>query len=138
MDEATRQGLQKGFGLTAEEVDSVTPNVLKIIASIPIFRKHRIVAEVTESTHCAAGINTGQRYIFKTIPPVLVPEDSDCPLCIRALGPVTGFVNTIMDRLAEGIDPNEALFNTAECLDPGLGSGGMGKVRFRVYAEKKE
>jgi hypothetical protein len=43
-----------------------------------------------------------------------------------------------MDRLAEGLDPNGAIFNTAECLDPGLGSGGMGKVRFRVYAEKKE
>ena len=32
-------------------------------------------------------------------------------------------------------DPNDRVFRVAECLDPGLEAGGLGKVRFRVSVE---
>ncbi|MBU2252892.1 MAG: hypothetical protein KKI04_05510 [Proteobacteria bacterium] len=55
---------------------------------------------------------------------------------MRAIGPLTGFVNTILEMIAAGQDPNDRVFMTAECLDPGLEAGGLGKVKFRVRVEK--
>ena len=95
--------------------------------------KTRIVAEVIESTYCAAGIQVGQTIVIQA--GALIPEKSTAPLCMRAIGPLTDFVNTILEKIVAGEDPNDRVFMTAECLDPGLGSGGLGKVKFRVRVE---
>jgi uncharacterized repeat protein (TIGR04076 family) len=68
----------------------------------------------------------------------LIPEKSTAPLCMRALGPLTGFVNTILEQIVAGVDPNDRVFRTAECLDPGLEAGGLGKVKFQVRVERRE
>lgn len=136
MDEAIRKALMKGMGLPEADVAKVSPNIQKIIANYPKFQKYRIVAEVTDAEYCGAGIRKGQKYVFSTLPPLLLAQESNCPMCIRALGPLTGFINTLMDRIAEGVDPEDGIFRTAECLDPGLEHGGLGKVYFKVYARK--
>ena len=54
---------------------------------------------------------------------------------MRAIGPLTGFVNTILEKIVDGQDPNDRVFKVAECLDPGLEAGGLGKVKFVVRTE---
>ena len=136
MEEAIRQTLKKVMGMPDVDIAKVSPNIQKILGSYPKFRQYRIVAEVMDAQYCGAGIKKGQKYIFSALPPLLLAKESDCPMCIRALGPLTDFVNNIMDRIAEGIDPEERIFKTAECLDPGLEHGGLGKVYFKVYAQR--
>lgn len=136
MEEIARKILKKVMGMPDADIAKVPPNIQKMLASYPKFQKYKVVAEVMDSQYCGAGIKRGQRYVFSTLPPVLLAQESDCPLCIRALGPLTSFVNNIMDRIAEGVNPDDGLFRTAECLDPGLEHGGLGKVHFKVYVQK--
>lgn len=136
MEEAMRQTLKKVFEMPDVDIAKVAPNIQKIMGSYPKFQKYRIVAEVMDSQYCGAQIKKGQKYTFSALPPLLLAKESDCPMCIRALGPLTGFINSVMDRIAEGIDPEEGIFQTAECLDPGLEHGGLGKVHFKVYARR--
>ncbi|MBI4289006.1 MAG: hypothetical protein HY671_11335 [Chloroflexi bacterium] len=136
MEEQTRRTLTKFMGVPESDVDKVAPNIQKIIASHSKFQKYRIIAEVIDAEYCGAGIKKGQKLVFGALPPVLLAQESDCPACIRAVGPLTGFVNNLMDRIADGIDPQDGIFQVAECLDPGLEHGGLGKVYFKVYAQK--
>ena len=110
-----------------------SPGVYKFFTRIEQVGKHRIVAEVIESHYCAAGLKEGQKIVIEG--GALVPERSTAPLCMRAIGPLTGFVNTILEKIVDGQDPNDLVFNVAECLDPGLAAGGLGKVKFAVRVD---
>jgi uncharacterized repeat protein (TIGR04076 family) len=110
-----------------------SPGTQKFFSRIREVAKHRIIAEVIESKYCAAGVKVGQKIVIEG--GALVPEKSTAPLCMRALGPLTGFVNTILEKIVAGEDPNDRVFRVAECLDPGLEAGGLGKVKFDVRVE---
>jgi len=110
-----------------------SPGVYKFFTRIEEVGKHRIVAEVIESRYCAAGLKKGQKFVIEG--GALVPEKSTAPFCMRALGPLTGFVNTILEKIVAGEDPNDRVFQVAECMDPGLEAGGLGKVKFQVRVE---
>ena len=116
-----------------ETFQATSPGVAKFFSQINAVMGYRIVAEVTESSYCAAGLQVGQQIVIEG--GALVPAKSTAPLCMRALGPLTGFVNTIIEKIVAGEDPNDRVFRTAECLDPGLAAGGLGKVKFDVRAE---
>jgi uncharacterized repeat protein (TIGR04076 family) len=116
-----------------ETLKSGSPGVYKFFTRIEEVGKHRIVAEVIESHYCAAGLKKGQKIVIEG--GALVPEKSTAPLCMRAIGPLTGFVNTIFEKIVAGEDPNDRVFKVAECLDPGLEAGGLGKVKFEVRVE---
>ena len=123
-------------GISDEDWETLkkdSPGVYKFYARIEDVGKSRIVAEVIESKYCAAGLKVGQRLVIEG--GALVPEKSTAPLCMRALGPLTGFVNTILEMIVAGKDPNDRVFQVAECLDPGIEAGGLGKGRFRVKVE---
>ncbi|MGA2400805.1 MAG: hypothetical protein ABSG91_03750 [Syntrophobacteraceae bacterium] len=107
--------------------------VYKFFTRIEEVGKHRIVAEVIESRYCAAGLKKGQKFVIEG--GALAPDKSTAPFCMRALGPLTGFVNTILEKIVAGEDPNDRVFQVAECLDPGLEAGGLGKVKFQVRVE---
>ncbi|MBE0616695.1 MAG: hypothetical protein IH608_02050 [Proteobacteria bacterium] len=131
-----RKLLEQVVGISGEDWEvfrTGSPGVYRFYENLDRVLGHQVVAEVIDSRYCAAGLQVGQRFVIKG--GALVPEKSTAPLCIRALGPLTGFVNTILEKLVAGEDPNERVFMTAECLDPGLEAGGLGKVRFRVWAE---
>ena len=113
-----------------------SPGVYKFFTKINEVVGRRIVAEVIESRYCAAGMKKGQKFVIEG--GALVPEKSTAPFCMRALGPLTDFVNTILEKIVAGEDPNDRVFQVAECLDPGLEAGGLGKVRFRVRVEMAE
>ena len=110
-----------------------SPGPQKFFARINEIAKHRIVAEVIEARYCAAGIKVGQKIVIEG--GALVPEKSTAPLCMRGLAPLTGFVNTILEKIIAGEDPNDRVFRVAACLDPGLDAGGLGKVKFDVRVE---
>jgi len=110
-----------------------SPGVYKFFTRIEEVGKHRIVAEVIESRYCAAGLKKGQKFVIEG--GALAPEKSTAPFCMRALGPLTGFVNTILEKIVAGEDPNDRVFQVAECMDPGLEAGGLGKVKFQVRVE---
>ncbi|MBW2201744.1 MAG: hypothetical protein JRF71_13060 [Deltaproteobacteria bacterium] len=107
--------------------------VYKFFTRLDEVVKTRIIAEVIESKYCAAGLKNGQKFVIEG--GALVPEKCTAPLCMRALGPITGFVNTILEKIVSGEDPNDRVFMVAECLDPGLEAGGLGKVKFQVRVE---
>jgi uncharacterized repeat protein (TIGR04076 family) len=113
-----------------------SPGVYRFFERIDAVADARIVAEVVEARYCAAGMRVGQKIVIEG--GALIPEKSTAPLCMRALGPLTGFVNTILEQIVAGVDPNDRVFRTAECLDPGLEAGGLGKVKFQVRVERRE
>ncbi len=116
-----------------ETFKSGSQGVHKFFTRIQEIGKFRIVAEVIESRYCAAGLKKGQKFVIEG--GALVPEKSTAPFCMRALGPLTGFVNSILEMIVAGNDPNDRVFQVAECLDPGLEAGGLGKVKFQVRVE---
>ena len=100
-------------------------------------RKYKIIAEVIKSKYCNAGLKVGQKFVFKVMPSVLLAEESDAPLCIKALGPMGDMMFGFWDRLSGGIDPNEGMWTHVQCMDPGIDKGGLGNVQFKVYAKKE-
>ncbi|MBN2568105.1 MAG: hypothetical protein JXB42_01610 [Deltaproteobacteria bacterium] len=128
--------VQQAVGITNEDWEifkAGSPGVYKFFTRIEEVARSRIIAEVIESKYCAAGLKKGQKIVIEG--GALIPEKSTAPLCMRAIGPLTDFVNTILEKIVAGEDPNERVFMVAECLDPGLQSGGLGKVKFRVRVE---
>jgi hypothetical protein len=137
---AAGRAFNKATGMTDEEFQKHIEYASnrKLILKKEELDKYRFVAEVVESRNCGARIKVGQKYIIKSIPNMLLVEESDCPLCIKALGPVSNLMHGFWERIVEGLDPNEGFWSHARCLDPGVEYGGKGSVAFRVYAERIE
>ncbi len=137
-EEMIKQIMKQQFGISDEDFQSHMSHAQnrKLAERIPELMKYRIIAEVIESKYCGAGLKVGQKYVFNTFPAVLIAEESDCPLCVRALGPIANLIVGFWDRMVEGLDPNGGMWSGAECLDPGIKRGGLGHVVFKVYAKK--
>ena len=41
-----------------------------------------------------------------------------------------------MDRILDGLDPNEMWRDQVSCMDNSVQDGGLGRVVFKVYCEK--
>jgi len=135
-----KKGFMAGYGMTEEEWDKFVsiPSNMKLMLAHDTMCKYRIVAECTESKFCGAGIKVGQKFYFQTIPNVFLPEESDAPPCIKALGPLADHMHGLWERMFEGLDPNEGMSQYVSCLDMGLEYGGIGHTVFRLYCEKIE
>lgn len=133
-----KEGFMKKHGMSSEEFDEYVsfPCNLKLILAHDVMVKYRIVAECVESKYCGAGIKVGQKYIFQTVPNVFLPEQSDAPCCIKALGPLAEHMHSLWERMFEGLNPNEGMTLYVPCLDMGLKYGGIGTVIFRIYCEE--
>ena len=131
------QGLKQFMGMSDAELEEHISFEFnrRLLAHHEEMAQAKIIAEVTETTYCSAGCKVGQKLVLKAFPAVLLPEESDCPLCSKAIGPVADLVHQLWDRLSEGLDPNEGQAQFASCLDQGIKYGGLGNVRFRVYVE---
>lgn len=136
--EFIKQMMQQAVGITDEDFEKYMsyPKNLGIAKATPELMNYRIIAEVTESKYCSAGVKPGQKYVFQAIPAMLLTEESDCPFCARAIAPVGAILGNVWDKIIEGTNPLEE--ELVGCLDPGVENGGLGHVIFRVYAQKKE
>jgi hypothetical protein len=142
MDEATKALLTQVVGVTDEDLAKVSRPLEKMLSNVPRMMQYRIVAEVTSSKYCFAGLKVGDKIVFS---PFLNKEETTAPLCPWALLPV--FITLrpfwertieLLDRGIEGIDDlnDGVMTKLAGCLDLGLDAGGLGHVDFKLYAEK--
>ncbi len=136
--EGTKQFMKGHHGISDADFERHIsyPANRKMVLRKSELDKYKIIAEVIESKYCGAGIKVGQKYTFQSIPNLLLVEESDCPLCIKALGPISELMHGFWDRIIEGAEPNEGMWQYARCLDMGLDYGGLGSVVFKVYAQK--
>ncbi len=136
MDEPSRQIAKQVIGITDEDLDRLSPGMKKLLSDLPEKTKWKVVAEVTESKYCFAGLKPGDKLVFNF--PVLNVAESTAAPCIEAIAPLTNQIRAMVDRVAEGTDPNESIFATQQvsCMDVGVEHGGLGRVMFRLYAEK--
>ncbi len=134
------QPLKQLFGMSDSQIEEHIGYAFnrKLMAHQQEMGKAKIIAEVTESTNCLAGCRVGQRLVLNCLPAMLLPEESDCPLCSKAIGPVADLVMSFWDRMTEDLDPNEGWAQFAGCLDAGVKYGGLGHVVFKVWVEKGE
>ena len=136
MDELSRQMTKQAIGITDEDLERLAPGMKKLLSDLPEKMKWKIVAEVTESKYCFAGLKPGDKFIFN-FPMLNVAESTAAP-CIEAIAPLAGHIRAMVGHVAEGGDPNDSIWATQQvsCMDVGVEHGGLGKVMFRVYAEK--
>jgi uncharacterized repeat protein (TIGR04076 family) len=132
------QPLKEMFGMSDAELEEHISFAFnrRLLAKAEEMGRAKIVAEVTESKNCLAGCQVGQKLVFKCTPAILLPEESTCPLCSKAIGPVAELVMQMWDRMTEDLDPNDGQAQFASCLDQGIKYGGLGNVRLKVYVEK--
>ena len=135
MDEVSRQIAKQAIGITDEDLDRLSPGMKKLLSDLPGKMKWKIIAEVTESKYCFASLKPGDKFVFNF--PVLNVSESTAAPCMEAIAPLANHIRAIVDRVAEGGDPNESIFATQQvsCMDVGLEHGGLGRVMFKVYAE---
>jgi hypothetical protein len=139
MDEMTRQIMKQTIGITDEDMEKLSPNMQRFLSDIPEKMKWKVIAEVTESKYCFAGLKPGDKFVFSY--PVLNVSESTATPCIFAIAPLINRIGARADRVAMGADPNDSVYSIfaveqVSCMDVGLERGGLGKVWFRVYGEK--
>jgi uncharacterized repeat protein (TIGR04076 family) len=138
MVKGVKESLGRFMNMTDEDIRTLIsrPHNRKLMMRSEELEKYQIVAEVTASKYCSAGLKPGQKFTFNAAPTVLVPSESDGALCVKALGPIADMVMGFWDRILEGVDPNQGMWQIAECLDPGIDRGGLGHAVFKVYCKK--
>ncbi len=136
MDEMSRQIVKQVIGITDEDLEKLSPGQKKLLTDLPDKMKWKVVVEVTDSVYCFAGLKPGDKFVINY--PVLNVAESTARPCIAALWSVWNHIGSIADRVAEGLDPNDSILAGQQipCPDVGLEHGGLGKVGFRVYAER--
>ena len=136
MDEISRQIVKQAIGITDEDLEKLAPGMKKLLSDLPEKSKWKIVAEVTESKYCFAGLKPGDKLVFNY--PMLNIAESTAAPCMAAIAAVANHIAPMVDRVAEGADPNDSISASQQvlCPDVGLEYGGLGKVVFRVYGEK--
>lgn len=137
VDPQVAQLLKERIGITDADLAKVGERVQRLMKMRPMLLQHQLVAEVTQAKYCMAGVQEGQKLVFNCAPLSLDAKASDCPLCLRAFGPVIEPVTILRELFLAGIPPEKLPTRGAECLDPGLDAGGLGHVRFKVYLQKK-
>jgi uncharacterized repeat protein (TIGR04076 family) len=136
LNEQQREFLKTNFNMPDEDLNKVPEHIIGIFSKFEELSKYELDVEAIDSTYCSAGIQAGQKFTFSAMPIILKTEKSTAPLCMRALGVLTPFLNNIADKIVNNSDPNGSIWPFAECMDPGLGHGGFGKVRFKFTAKK--
>jgi uncharacterized repeat protein (TIGR04076 family) len=131
MDPHVKEMLKVNFGLGDDDLIKLTPNIIKLMQNMEHLAQYKFQAEAVSASLCSASIQEGDKFVFSSMPIVLLPDLSTAAPCMRALGVLTPFLSNMADRIVTGVSPNDTIWSVAECMDPGLGNGGFGKVRFR-------
>ena len=132
--EPIRKMLKDSIGITDEDLNKLSSGLQKLLSAVPELLKWKIIAEVTDAKYCFAGCKVGDKLVFSGTN--LIAKESTCPLCMGAVAPLLERMHIMQDRIADGRDPNGLWTSYAQCYDRGIEHGGLGKVIFKVYAEK--
>jgi uncharacterized repeat protein (TIGR04076 family) len=136
MDERSREIAKKALGITDEDLDKLSPGMKRLLSNLPEKAKWKIIAEVTESKYCFAGLAPGDKFVFNF--PLLTIDESTAAPCMGAIAPLANQIRALLDRVADGGDPNESIFASQQvaCWEMSLEHGGLGRVLFKIHAEK--
>ena len=86
MDERSRDIAKKAIGITDEDLEKLSPGMKRLLSNLPDKAKWRIIAEVTESKYCFAGLAPGDKFVFNF--PLLNLADSTAAPCLGAIAPL--------------------------------------------------
>jgi uncharacterized repeat protein (TIGR04076 family) len=134
LNESTKNMLKEAIGITDEDLNRLSPGIVKLLSKMEDFQKYKVVVEVTDSEYCFRQLKPGQKYVFSG--GNLIPEETTAPFCLSALVPVSPILRMVYDRIVSGADPNDLWVKNTECLDTGIDNGGLGKVKFKIAVEK--
>ncbi|MDP6347704.1 MAG: hypothetical protein QGF81_04965, partial [Dehalococcoidia bacterium] len=80
--------LRETLDINEAEMADLSPRLEGVMAMCAGAEKVRIIAEVMSSVNCLAGIRKGHKLVFNILPFMLNTEETNCPLCMRALTPI--------------------------------------------------
>jgi hypothetical protein len=109
------------------------PNNQYVVENASLLDRWWIVAEVTESHGCAAGLKVGDR-ITLSASGVLETAQNPARICVAAFAPLATSLALFQERIIAGLDPAPYLYRRVGCLDVGVKCGGWGHVAFELYA----
>jgi uncharacterized repeat protein (TIGR04076 family) len=135
--EHLRKRMKEKVGWTDEELDALAAKQWSFVDRFYKLRHYKIIAEVVRVIdHCELNPKIGDKFVM-TAGGTLIPEETTFPtICIWALAGIFPLTLMIMDRLLDGLDPNQIWRDQACCNDLSVREGGLGKVVFRVYCEE--
>jgi uncharacterized repeat protein (TIGR04076 family) len=110
------------------------PKNLLIFERGKIFENYKLIAEVTNSTGCAAGHKVGQRIVYAGT--TLVSSESPEKICFGLLSAINPSIYMFMEKVLNGDDPTQIVFTKHHCPDVGVDNGGWGEVIVEVKVEK--
>ncbi len=137
LDETMRQTLKDLVGISDEELDQLKPHVVESLENAGALLEYRIVAEVVESENCTARYKVGDRLVFNGTFLNTVESTTE-HYCMDAIPPIHIAMRAMIAAILNKDDPNKYFFNHVQCLDTGALHGGLGRVLFKVHAEKNE
>ncbi len=139
LDPQTVNRLKETLGISEAEMAELSPRLEGIMALCAPLEKVRIIAEVMSSVNCLAGVRKGHRLVFNILPFTLNMEETNCPLCVRALTPVMVPAHGMWELAMNGTrNTPRGQARVAGCMDAGLDWGGLGHVRFKVHIRTVE
>lgn len=134
--EYLRKRMKEDYGWIDKELDSLSLKQWKRLDRSGRLRDYRLIAEVVEEKHCGLKPKKDDKFVF-AMGCFLLPEEATFPaMCLWAMARIFPFTLMAMDRIVEGLDPNDIWFDHVKCCDTGLECGGLGEVTFRIYCEK--
>jgi len=101
-------------------------NIEILTKSLPLLNK-TIVIEVIESKGCNSQHKIGDKIYFDGTGNLLT-KLSPKRICISALSVLDTLINSALELMYVGADPNEMRFKRVGCLDIGLECGGWGRI----------
>ena len=101
-------------------------NIELLTKSLPLLNK-TIVIEVIESKGCSSQHRKGDKIYFDGSGNLLT-KLSPKRICIFALSVLDTLVNSALELMYVGANPNEMRFNRVGCTDIGLECGGWGRI----------
>lgn len=135
MDEAAREMAKSMIGISDEELDQLSPGMVRMLENSVALMGYKIVAEVVESENCFAFYKPGDKLVFNAT--MLNKDESTVAnICTDAITPLNTAIRAMMSAIVNGDDPNKYIFNNVQCIDTGAAHGGLGRVLFKVYAEQ--
>ena len=101
------QGFKEAMGMSDEEFEQHISFGFnrRLMERFEEMGGAKIIAEVTEAKYCLAGCQVGQKLVLQCVPAMLLPEESDCPLCSKAIGPVAELVHQTLGPHERGSRP---------------------------------
>lgn len=136
-DVQSLESFKERLGYTEKQWETwkSNPRNLKVAENAAEIRKHKIIAEVTNSYGCAAGHKVGDKIVLDGAGCLLCKESPE-RICFGLLSQISQFAAITLDKLCLGEDPTRVAFNKFHCVDVGVDNGGWGEVVAEVKVEK--